>query len=129
MAAVLHCDVSGAPKPAIAWKKGKNLLFYSEITVPAAFRQAFTCPANWRIEAVPSGCFPGNQILASGSVQLPRFILLESGGLQITPVFLQDAGNYTCWAVNSEGALSASAALTVWSKDHYLFSTLLLIKA
>ncbi|PKK23317.1 sidekick cell adhesion molecule 1 [Columba livia] len=79
MTAVLTCEVSGAPKPAISWKKG-------------------------------------NQILASGSVQIPRFILLESGGLQITPVFLQDAGNYTCCAVNSEGALNAFVMLTVWNR-------------
>ncbi|XP_068027322.1 protein sidekick-1-like, partial [Melanerpes formicivorus] len=79
MTAVLTCEVSGAPKPAITWKKG-------------------------------------NQILASGSVQMPRFILLESGGLQITPVFLQDAGNYTCCAVNSEGALNAFVMLTVWNR-------------
>ncbi|XP_048349553.1 protein sidekick-1 isoform X2 [Sphaerodactylus townsendi] len=79
MTAVLRCEVSGAPKPAITWKRG-------------------------------------SQILASGSVQIPRFILLESGGLQITPVFLQDAGNYTCCAVNSEGDLDASATLTVWNR-------------
>uniref|UniRef100_A0A8B9ISN7 Sidekick cell adhesion molecule 1 n=1 Tax=Amazona collaria TaxID=241587 RepID=A0A8B9ISN7_9PSIT len=79
MTAVLACEVSGAPKPAISWKKG-------------------------------------SQILASGSVQIPRFILLESGGLQITPVFLQDAGNYTCCAVNSEGALNAFVMLTVWNR-------------
>ncbi|XP_015282694.1 PREDICTED: protein sidekick-1 [Gekko japonicus] len=79
MTAVLRCEVSGAPKPAIAWKRGR-------------------------------------QTLASGSVRIPRFILLESGGLQITPVFLQDAGNYTCCAVNSEGDLNASAALTVWNR-------------
>lgn len=66
-------------------------------------------------------CVSGNQILASGSVQIPRFVLLESGGLQITPVFLQDAGNYTCHAVNSEGALNAFVMLTVWSKDNALF--------
>lgn len=66
-------------------------------------------------------CVSGNQILASGSVQIPRFILLESGGLQITPVSLQDAGNYTCCAVNSEGALNAFVMLTVWSKDNALF--------
>ncbi|XP_069503689.1 protein sidekick-1 [Ambystoma mexicanum] len=79
MTAALTCDVSGAPKPAITWKKG-------------------------------------NRILASGSVQIPRFILLESGGLQIMPVFLQDAGNYTCYAANSEGAVNGSAALTVWTR-------------
>ncbi|KAL8175064.1 UNVERIFIED_CONTAM: Protein sidekick-1 [Gekko kuhli] len=79
MTAVLRCEVSGAPKPAIAWKRGR-------------------------------------QTLASGSVRIPRFILLESGGLQITPVFLQDAGNYTCCAVNSEGDLNASAVLTVWNR-------------
>uniref|UniRef100_A0A8D2IZ62 Sidekick cell adhesion molecule 1 n=1 Tax=Varanus komodoensis TaxID=61221 RepID=A0A8D2IZ62_VARKO len=81
MTAVLRCDVSGAPKPAIAWKRG-------------------------------------NQILASGSVQIPRFLLLESGGLQITPAFVQDAGNYSCWAVNSRGILHASAALTVWNRTY-----------
>lgn len=43
-------------------------------------------------------------------------MLLESGGLQITPVFIQDAGNYTCYAANTEGSLKAAAALTVWSK-------------
>ncbi|XP_028562819.2 protein sidekick-1 isoform X4 [Podarcis muralis] len=79
MTAVLRCDVSGAPKPAIAWKRG-------------------------------------NQVLASGSIQIPRFLLLESGGLQIAPVFARDAGDYTCCAVNSEGFLNASAALTVWNR-------------
>uniref|UniRef100_A0A8D2MIA9 Sidekick cell adhesion molecule 1 n=1 Tax=Zonotrichia albicollis TaxID=44394 RepID=A0A8D2MIA9_ZONAL len=78
MTAVLTCEVSGAPRPAISWKK--------------------------------------EQILASGSVQIPRFVLLESGGLQITPVFLQDAGNYTCCAANSEGALNAFVMLTVWNR-------------
>ncbi|XP_006889806.1 PREDICTED: protein sidekick-1-like [Elephantulus edwardii] len=58
----------------------------------------------------------GTQVLASGSVRIPRFMLLESGGLQITPVFLQDAGNYTCFATNSEGSLDASAELTVWNR-------------
>ncbi|XP_012587401.1 PREDICTED: protein sidekick-1 isoform X2 [Condylura cristata] len=79
MTAVLRCEVSGAPKPAITWKRG-------------------------------------NHILASGSVRIPRFMLLESGGLQIAPVFVQDAGNYTCYAANTEGSLKASAALTVWNR-------------
>ncbi|XP_037669666.1 protein sidekick-1 isoform X2 [Choloepus didactylus] len=77
--AVLTCEVSGAPKPAITWRRG-------------------------------------SQILASGSVRIPRFMLLESGGLQVTPVFIQDAGNYTCYATNSEGSLDASATLTVWNR-------------
>uniref|UniRef100_A0A672MPZ9 Sidekick cell adhesion molecule 1 n=1 Tax=Sinocyclocheilus grahami TaxID=75366 RepID=A0A672MPZ9_SINGR len=76
--ATFTCQVSGAPKPAIIWKRGK--------------------------------------ILASGSVQIPRFTLLESGGLQIQPVVLQDTGMYTCYAANSEGAINASASLTVWSR-------------
>lgn len=49
-------------------------------------------------------------------MRIPRFTLLESGGLQISPVFVQDAGNYTCYAANAEGSLDASATLTVWSK-------------
>ncbi|XP_030067895.1 protein sidekick-1 [Microcaecilia unicolor] len=77
--ALLTCDVSGAPKPAITWKRN-------------------------------------NQILASGSVQIPRFSLLESGGLQIIPVTLQDSGVYICHAVNTEGTISASASLTVWTR-------------
>lgn len=60
--------------------------------------------------------FLGNHVLASGSVRIPRFMLLESGGLQISPVSVQDAGDYTCYAANAEGALNASATLTVWSK-------------
>ena len=59
----------------------------------------------------------GSHILASGSVRIPRFMLLESGGLQIAPVSIQDAGSYTCHAANSEGSLDASAMLTVWSED------------
>ncbi|XP_058141692.1 protein sidekick-1 isoform X1 [Dasypus novemcinctus] len=77
--AVLTCQVSGAPKPAITWKRG-------------------------------------TQILASGSVQIPRFMLLESGGLQVTPVLVQDAGTYTCYAASTEGSLNASATLTVWNR-------------
>ncbi|MBN3277397.1 SDK1 protein, partial [Polyodon spathula] len=77
--AVFTCEVSGAPKPAIAWKKS-------------------------------------NQILASGSVQIPRFTLLETGGLQVRPVYLQDAGNYSCYASNSEGAVNATISLTVWNR-------------
>uniref|UniRef100_A0A4W2C8V6 Uncharacterized protein n=1 Tax=Bos indicus x Bos taurus TaxID=30522 RepID=A0A4W2C8V6_BOBOX len=78
--AVLRCEVSGAPRPAIVWSRGSH-------------------------------------ILASGSVRIPRFMLLESGGLQIAPVSIQDAGSYTCHAANSEGSLDASATLTVWSED------------
>ncbi|TRY87491.1 hypothetical protein DNTS_035314, partial [Danionella cerebrum] len=77
--AVFTCQVSGAPRPAIVWKRE-------------------------------------SQILASGSVQIPRFTLLESGGLQIQPVLLQDTGVYTCYAANSEGAINASSSLTVWSR-------------
>ncbi|MEJ1281744.1 hypothetical protein NN561_012694 [Cricetulus griseus] len=58
----------------------------------------------------------GNLILASGSVRIPRFMLLESGGLRIAPVFIQDAGNYTCYAANTEASVNASAMLTVWNR-------------
>ncbi|XP_078414728.1 protein sidekick-1 isoform X2 [Cetorhinus maximus] len=78
-AAILHCEVSGAPKPGITWKTG-------------------------------------NKILASGSIQIPRFALLESGGLLIKPALVQDAATYTCFAVNSKGAVNASANLTVWTR-------------
>nr|KAF6448698.1 sidekick cell adhesion molecule 1 [Rousettus aegyptiacus] len=77
--AVLRCEASGAPKPAITWRRG-------------------------------------TRVLASGSVRIPRFMLLESGGLQISPVSVQDAGDYTCYAANAEGALNASATLTVWNR-------------
>ncbi|KAL2086634.1 hypothetical protein ACEWY4_017693 [Coilia grayii] len=77
--ALFTCETSGAPKPAVVWKKG-------------------------------------SQVLASGSVRIPRFTLLETGGLQIEPVVLGDAGNYTCYAANAEGAVDATATLTVWSR-------------
>ncbi|OBS57850.1 hypothetical protein A6R68_11028 [Neotoma lepida] len=88
MTAVLRCEVSGAPKPAITWKRGR-----------------------WLCSSVA-----GNLILASGSVRIPRFMLLESGGLRIAPVFIQDAGNYTCHAANTEASVNASAMLTVWNR-------------
>ncbi|XP_030646363.1 LOW QUALITY PROTEIN: protein sidekick-1 [Chanos chanos] len=77
--ATFTCQVSGAPRPAIIWKRD-------------------------------------SQILASGSMQIPRFTLLESGGLQVKPVVLQDTGTYTCFAANTEGTVNGSATLTVWSR-------------
>lgn len=59
----------------------------------------------------------GSQVLASGSVQVPRFTLLQSGGLEIQPIGFQDSGEYMCIASNSEGTINATATLTVWSKN------------
>ncbi|KAJ8251409.1 hypothetical protein GJAV_G00221030 [Gymnothorax javanicus] len=58
----------------------------------------------------------GERILASGSVQLPRFTLLESGSLLINPAHMSDAGSYTCTASNSRGIDEASARLVVWAR-------------
>uniref|UniRef100_W5UH46 Protein sidekick-2 n=1 Tax=Ictalurus punctatus TaxID=7998 RepID=W5UH46_ICTPU len=55
-------------------------------------------------------------VLASGSVQLPRFTLLESGSLLISPARLSDSGRYTCTASNSRGIDQASAHLGVWAR-------------
>uniref|UniRef100_A0A3B3U2D7 Protein sidekick-1-like n=1 Tax=Poecilia latipinna TaxID=48699 RepID=A0A3B3U2D7_9TELE len=75
--ALFTCQNSGAPKPAVIWRKG---------------------------------------IIASGSVQVPRFTLLQSGSLQIQPVSIQDSGEFTCIVSNSEGTVNTTAALTVWSR-------------
>uniref|UniRef100_A0A8C6WSG5 Sidekick cell adhesion molecule 2a n=1 Tax=Neogobius melanostomus TaxID=47308 RepID=A0A8C6WSG5_9GOBI len=56
MSIILHCETSGAPRPAITWQKGER-------------------------------------VLASGSVQLPRFTLLESGSLLISPSHLTNLVN------------------------------------
>ncbi|KAJ8363132.1 hypothetical protein SKAU_G00119630 [Synaphobranchus kaupii] len=79
MSVILHCETSGAPRPAITWQKGER-------------------------------------ILASGSVQLPRFTLLESGSLLISPSRISDAGTYTCMASNSRGIDEAAADLVVWAR-------------
>ncbi|XP_028979648.1 protein sidekick-2 isoform X3 [Esox lucius] len=79
MSVILHCETSGAPRPAITWQKGER-------------------------------------VLASGSVQLPRFTLLESGSLLISPSHLSDAGTYTCMASNSRGIDEAAADLLVWAR-------------
>uniref|UniRef100_G1SEF4 Sidekick cell adhesion molecule 2 n=1 Tax=Oryctolagus cuniculus TaxID=9986 RepID=G1SEF4_RABIT len=59
----------------------------------------------------------GERILASGSVQLPRFTLLESGSLLVSPTHISDAGTYTCLATNSRGVDEASADLVVWASQ------------
>lgn len=59
---------------------------------------------------------PGERVLASGSVQLPRFTLLESGSLLVSPSHISDAGTYTCMASNSRGIDEASADLVVWGE-------------
>ncbi|CAG06587.1 unnamed protein product, partial [Tetraodon nigroviridis] len=79
MSIILHCETSGAPRPAITWQKGER-------------------------------------VLASGSVQLPRFTLLESGSLLISPSHISDAGTYTCMASNSRGIDEAAADLVVWAR-------------
>ncbi|KAM6297613.1 protein sidekick-2 [Aegotheles albertisi] len=58
----------------------------------------------------------GERVLASGSVQLPRFTLLESGSLLVSPAHLADAGTYTCLATNSRGVDEAAADLVVWAR-------------
>ncbi|XP_046708916.1 protein sidekick-2-like isoform X2 [Silurus meridionalis] len=58
----------------------------------------------------------GEHVLASGSVQLPRFTLLESGSLLISPAHLSDSGRLTCTASNSRGIDQASAHLDVWAR-------------
>ncbi|TNN33305.1 Protein sidekick-1 [Liparis tanakae] len=58
----------------------------------------------------------GGRVLASGAVQVPRFTLLQSGGLQIQPVSFQDSGEYTCVASNAEGTVNATSTLTVWTR-------------
>ncbi|XP_061575564.1 protein sidekick-1-like isoform X2 [Cololabis saira] len=77
--ALFACQNTGAPKPAITWRKG-------------------------------------SQVVASGSVLIPRFTLLLSGGLQIQPVSFQDSGDFTCIASNSVGTINATATLTVLSR-------------
>ncbi|KAM4664358.1 protein sidekick-2 [Discoglossus pictus] len=62
----------------------------------------------------------GERILASGSVQLPRFTLLESGSLLISPAHVSDFGTYTCTATNSRGADEASADVIVWSRTRII---------
>ncbi|OCT58236.1 hypothetical protein XELAEV_18002425mg [Xenopus laevis] len=58
----------------------------------------------------------GDRILASGPIQLPRFTLLESGSLLISPAHISDTGTYTCTATNSRGADDASADIIVWAR-------------
>ncbi|XP_068119236.1 protein sidekick-2 isoform X4 [Hyperolius riggenbachi] len=62
----------------------------------------------------------GDRILASGSVQLARFTLLESGSLLISPAHISDMGTYTCTATNSRGADDASADVVVWARTRII---------
>lgn len=134
---ILHCETSGAPRPAITWQKGAWANGTPFIT-PRLDSSAsgnygkYLLPATvcFPDTSLPSGppsppldippvclCVAGERVLASGSVQLPRFTLLESGSLLISPSHLSDAGTYTCMASNSRGIDEASADLLVWGND------------
>uniref|UniRef100_A0A7N9AK39 Sidekick cell adhesion molecule 2a n=1 Tax=Mastacembelus armatus TaxID=205130 RepID=A0A7N9AK39_9TELE len=134
---------SGAPRPAITWQKGawaSNMRFricifqtsfssflhyclYSCLFSVAFLQYPNLClslsPFFPVLHPTPSFTLPfpaGERVLASGSVQLPRFTLLESGSLLISPSHLSDAGTYTCMASNSRGIDEASADLVVWAR-------------
>lgn len=132
---ILHCETSGAPRPAITWQKGA---WASGTPLITPRLDSSTSGSNCGKYLLPSTvCFPdtslpsrpasppppvclyvaGERVLASGSVQLPRFTLLESGSLLISPSHLSDAGTYTCMASNSRGIDEASADLLVWGND------------
>lgn len=77
----------------------------------------FPLPFFYPVPSITPTLLPaGERVLASGSVQLPRFTLLESGSLLISPSHLSDAGTYTCMASNSRGIDEASSDLVVWGK-------------
>lgn len=129
MSVILNCETSGAPRPAITWQKGKGAGGYGGAGSPGWSLQTHNprvwslgmCPLcsadGWVLRVMgPPPCHPGERILASGSVQLPRFTLLESGSLLVSPAHLADAGTYTCLATNSRGVDEASADLVVWGK-------------
>ncbi|XP_034045142.1 protein sidekick-1-like isoform X2 [Thalassophryne amazonica] len=87
----------------------------SDQTVTDGNTALFTCQASGATKPAITWR-KGSQVLASGSVRIPKFTLLQSGDLQVQPVSLQDSGEYTCTVSNSEGAINATAMLTVWSR-------------
>lgn len=128
MSVILNCETSGAPRPAITWQKGKGAEGTGVRASMATRASSASSTATWLsghqawpmaeapfADGVPP-CHPGERILASGSVQLPRFTLLESGSLLVSPAHLADAGTYACLATNSRGVDEASADLVVWGK-------------
>lgn len=132
---ILHCETSGAPRPAITWQKGAcadgtpfitprldSGSNYGKYLLPPTVCFPDTSlppgPPSPPLDVPPAClCLTGERVLASGSVQLPRFTLLESGSLLISPSHLSDAGTYTCMASNSRGIDEASADLLVWGND------------
>uniref|UniRef100_A0A8C1JAF9 Sidekick cell adhesion molecule 2a n=1 Tax=Cyprinus carpio TaxID=7962 RepID=A0A8C1JAF9_CYPCA len=118
----IPCQARGAPRPAITWQKGQSpishlsqrkifitgdclvclIFIFISLSLPCVWPSLHLCTAD--------------RVLASGSVQLPRFTLLESGSLLISPSHLSDAGSYTCMASNSRGIDEAAADLVVWAR-------------
>ncbi|KAL1005202.1 hypothetical protein UPYG_G00055910 [Umbra pygmaea] len=87
----------------------------TDLTVTDGNSAVFTC----EISGAPKpsvSWWKGSQLLASGMVQIPRFSLLESGGLLVEPIRMQDSGDYTCTAASADGSINATATLTVWSR-------------
>ncbi|XP_060146194.1 protein sidekick-2 isoform X3 [Globicephala melas] len=127
------CRAKGVPPPSITWYKDSAVV---EVGRLSRFRQRsdgglqisglvpddtgmFQCFARNAAGEVQTSTYLAvtrERILASGSVQLPRFTLLESGSLLVSPTHTSDAGTYTCLATNSRGVDEASADLVVWAR-------------
>ncbi|KAK6301232.1 hypothetical protein J4Q44_G00293300 [Coregonus suidteri] len=90
-------------------------LLPSDLTVTDGNSAVFSCETTGSPKPAVSWR-RGSQLLASGTVQIPRFTLLESGGLLVEPIRMHDSGDYTCTAASADGSINATATLTVWTR-------------
>ncbi|KAF0025691.1 hypothetical protein F2P81_022572 [Scophthalmus maximus] len=129
----IPCQARGVPQPDIVWYKdalpidpvktpryrvlvGGSLQVNGLLPDDTGMFQCFARNMAGEVQTNTYLAVTSERVLASGSVQLPRFTLLESGSLLISPSHISDAGTYTCMASNSRGIDEASADLVVWAR-------------
>ncbi|MGH0121573.1 UNVERIFIED_CONTAM: hypothetical protein FKN15_040700 [Acipenser sinensis] len=101
MSVILHCETSGAPRPAITWQKGdlSSLLSLLSLSVGVPKPEIL-----WFKDAVPIS-----------SLKIPRYRVLPGGTLQVNGLLPDDTGMFQCFACNQAGEVQTNTYLAVTS--------------
>uniref|UniRef100_A0A8C1ZRP7 Sidekick cell adhesion molecule 2a n=1 Tax=Cyprinus carpio TaxID=7962 RepID=A0A8C1ZRP7_CYPCA len=105
MSIILHCETSGAPRPAITWQKGQSPITGDCLVCLIFIFISLSLPCVWHIWE------KGGAVIDVKSS--PRLRLDSNGTLHISQTWSGDIGTYTCKVTSVGGNDSRSAHLRV----------------